>query len=234
MAGFSAPLDLPELILGGGTWAICGVSEATTDHAVVDLLRDSGVHIYTNGSRKDALGQVLDHQPTLLADVGADLVATALPKILRADAAVVIAGEGDAEGLWHAVQALTGMHLSGRRVGVVGYGPVGRGVAAYARAAGASVEVVELDPVRRLVAHYDGYPTPALEELLSRARIVVTATGRKAVLRPEQLSGAGDGLGLTLEWLTRHSIPAGEHAVQPAIENEAAHLALRALGKAHG
>ena len=30
-----------ELILGGGTWAICGVSEATTDHAVVDLLRDS-------------------------------------------------------------------------------------------------------------------------------------------------------------------------------------------------
>ena len=40
---------------------------------------------------------------------------------------------GVGEGLWHSVQALTGMHLSGRRVGVIGYGPVGRGVAAYAR-----------------------------------------------------------------------------------------------------
>ena len=62
---------------------------------------------------------------------------------------------GVGEGLWHAVQRYTGMHLSGRRVGVLGYGPVGRGVAAYARAAGAAVEVVEIDPARRLVAHGD-------------------------------------------------------------------------------
>lgn len=327
-----------ELMLGGGTWAICGVSDATTDRAVVDLLQDGGAHVYTTGSRKDALAQVLDHHPTLLADVGADLVATAIRR--RPDQHAEIRGavevtktgvdqlrgltlpfgvvnindsrlkeavenrHGVGEGLWHAVQALTGIHLSGRRVGVVGYGPVGRGVAAYARAQGASVEVVELDPVRRLVAHYDGYPTPALDELLSRARIVVTATGRKGVLRVEQLGRVGDGLvllnaghggdeidvagirkaaisvdnvsdhvvrygleggssvvvladgfplnivtnagspepvllhfavlGLTLEWLTRHSIPPGEHPVQPAIEDEAAHLALRALGKAHG
>ncbi len=85
---------------------------------------------------------------------------------------------GVGEGLWQAVQRLTGMHLSGRRVGVIGYGPVGRGLAAYARAAGACVEVVEMDPIRSLVAHYDGYPTPTLEDCVRRVDVVATATGR--------------------------------------------------------
>lgn len=327
-----------ELILGGGTWAICGVSEATTDHGVVDLLRDIGVHIYTTGSRKDAMAQVLDHHPSLLADVGADLIATVIRRRpeqvaeIRGAVEVTKSGvdqfrslslpfgvvnindsrlkeavenrHGVGEGLWHAVQALTGIHLSGRRVAVVGYGPVGRGVAAYARAAGSAVEVVEVDPVRRLVAHYDGFPTPSLDESLRRVGILVTCSGRKGVIQPEQLRGSRDGLvlvnaghggdeinvdgirgasglvdhvadnvvrygleggpsvvvlgdghplnivlnsgspepvvlhfavlGLTLEWLTRHTISPGEHPVLPAIENEAAELALRALGKAHG
>ena len=101
---------------------------------------------------------------------------------------------GVGEGLWHAVQRLTGMHLSGRRVGVIGYGPVGRGVAAYARAAGAAVEVIEADPVRRLVAHYDGFPIPTQADCLQRAGVVVTCTGRSGVLGLSDLAGARDGL----------------------------------------
>src|SRR5690606_16106314 len=95
---------------------------------------------------------------------------------------------GVGEGVWQAVARLTGMHLSGRRVVVIGYGPVGRGLAAYARAAGTSVEVVESDPVRRLFAHYDGYPTTTLAAALARANIVVTATGwSRAVTMPDLL-----------------------------------------------
>ncbi|MDP6934696.1 MAG: NAD(P)-dependent oxidoreductase, partial [Myxococcota bacterium] len=101
---------------------------------------------------------------------------------------------GVGEGLWHAVQALTGMHLSGRRVGVIGYGPVGRGVAAYARAAGAAVEVVETDPVRALCCHYDGFPTPDLEQCLGRVGIAVTCTGRSHVLTVPMLRGSREGL----------------------------------------
>ncbi|MCB9777968.1 MAG: hypothetical protein H6742_05345 [Alphaproteobacteria bacterium] len=211
---------------------------------------------------------------------------------------------GVGEGLWHAVQTLTGMHLSGRRVGVIGYGPVGRGVAAYARAAGANVQVVEKHPIRRLYAHYDGYPAPSLEQLLSQVGIVVTCCGSKRVVGAEQLGRATDGLvmvnaghgndeidvrgikaaaggvdhvadhvvryrledgptvvlladghplnivmnsgspepvllhfavlGLTLEWLTRTTLPAGENPVPVAIEEEAAGLALQALGMGHG
>lgn len=101
---------------------------------------------------------------------------------------------GVGESLWQAVSITTGMHLAGRRVLVVGYGPVGRGLANYARAAGMAVEVCEHDPVRRLFAHYDGYPTPELADGLRRARLLVTATGRRDAVTVDHLAHARDGL----------------------------------------
>lgn len=101
---------------------------------------------------------------------------------------------GVGEAIWQAVAISTGMHLAGRRVVVVGYGPVGRGLATYARAAGMSVEVCEEDPVRRLFAHYDGYPTPPLDEAISRAGVLVTATGRQGAITVDHLQRARDGL----------------------------------------
>ena len=49
---------------------------------------------------------------------------------------------------WPAFTAITGLALFGREVVVVGFGPVGQGVAARARDLGAVVTVVDLDPVR--------------------------------------------------------------------------------------
>jgi len=329
---------LLELQLGGGRWLVCGASEATTDHDVVDLLRDSGVDVYTSGDREDSHQQVLAQQPDILADAGASLIGTLLKRFpeqaetLRGAVEVTKTGmtrlrgvqtpfpvvnindgmlkpavenrHGVGEGLWHAVQALTGMHLSGRRVGVIGYGSVGRGVAAYARAAGASVEVVETDAIRRLVAHYDGYPTPSLDQCVQQVGILVTATGVPGVVGVRALRAARNGLvlvnaghgndeidvsglkseadvmdqvadqvvslrvtrgprvtllaeghplnivmnagspepvllqfallGLTLEWLTREPLPAGQRIVPARIEQDAAGLALQALRTAHG
>lgn len=101
---------------------------------------------------------------------------------------------GVGEAIWQAVARLTGMHLAGRRCVVVGYGPVGKGLALYGRAAGMAVEVVETDPVRRLFAHYDGFPTPSLADALPRAGILVTATGRPGVVGVDELAAARDGL----------------------------------------
>ncbi len=101
---------------------------------------------------------------------------------------------GVGEAIWQAVSQSTGMHLAGRRVLVVGYGPVGRGLARYARAAGMSVEVCDTDPVRRLFAHYDGYPTPSLDDGLKRAGLLVTATGRRDAVTVDHLSYARDGI----------------------------------------
>ncbi|MFT7521847.1 MAG: adenosylhomocysteinase [Kiritimatiellia bacterium] len=101
---------------------------------------------------------------------------------------------GVGEAIWLALQSLTGMHLSGRRVAVVGYGPVGKGLAAYARAAGMNVEVVERDPVTRLLAHYDGFPTPNLTDAISRVGVLVTATGTAQSVTVEHMAAARDGL----------------------------------------
>ncbi|MCB9663495.1 MAG: hypothetical protein H6732_05265 [Alphaproteobacteria bacterium] len=101
---------------------------------------------------------------------------------------------GIGEAVWLAVSALTGIHLAGRRAAVVGYGPVGRGLATWARHAGMAVEVVEADPVRRLFAHYDGFATPGLPEALARAQIVATATGRPGVIGVAALREARSGL----------------------------------------
>lgn len=101
---------------------------------------------------------------------------------------------GVGAAIWPAVTALTGMHLSGRRLAVVGYGPVGRGLSSHAKATGMNVEVVEQDPVRRLFAHYDGFPTPELNDALSRAEMVVTATGRKHAIGRDLVDSIRDGM----------------------------------------
>lgn len=101
---------------------------------------------------------------------------------------------GVGEAIWSAVGRLTGMHLAGRRCAVIGYGPVGKGLASYARAAGMAVDVVETDPVRRLFAHYDGFPTPPLDRALTNAGVLVTATGRGGSITADALRAARDGI----------------------------------------
>jgi adenosylhomocysteinase len=91
------------------------------------------------------------------------------------------------EGIWPAFSYVTGLGLFGRRVLVVGYGPVGKGIAERARYLGAIAHVADLDPVRLLEARHHGCETVTLEEGLTRCQIVVTATGVEGVLREKHL-----------------------------------------------
>jgi adenosylhomocysteinase len=91
------------------------------------------------------------------------------------------------DGVWPAFNQVTGLGLYGRRVLVVGYGPVGKGIAERARFLGALVHVADLDPVRLLEARHYGCETVSLEQGLARCSIVVTATGVEGVLREPQL-----------------------------------------------
>lgn len=94
---------------------------------------------------------------------------------------------------WPAFSAITGLALFGREVVVVGFGPVGQGVAARARDLGAAVTVVDLDPVRLVQAQHDGHRVAELDAVLPRAGVVVTATGFDGVLAEKQLSELADG-----------------------------------------
>jgi adenosylhomocysteinase len=91
------------------------------------------------------------------------------------------------DSIWPAFNQVTSLGLYGRRVLVVGYGPVGKGIAERARFMGALVHVADLDPVRLLEARHYGCETVSLEEGLARCSIVVTATGVEGVLREPQL-----------------------------------------------
>lgn len=89
---------------------------------------------------------------------------------------------------WQCFFDRTRLSLQGKRVAVVGYGLVGQGVAASARAFGGVVSVAEKDPTRRLQARYDGWHTAELEELAASADVVVTATGVPGVVGAEVIA----------------------------------------------
>jgi adenosylhomocysteinase len=76
-----------------------------------------------------------------------------------------------------AVLALTNVLAAGREFCIVGYGWVGKGLARAADGLGGRVTVVELDPVRALTAHMDGYRVTSLASALPDADVVLTATG---------------------------------------------------------
>ncbi len=101
---------------------------------------------------------------------------------------------GVGDGVIDALFQVSGRLWSGRDVAVVGYGRVGAGVAQYLRKAGALVHVVENDPIRRLVAHYDGFSLQGLKQAISLCELMVTATGGKSVLSSEEFELARDGI----------------------------------------
>lgn len=75
-----------------------------------------------------------------------------------------------------------GAPIPGMRVGIIGYGDVGKGCARFARALGAHVSVVELDPVRALQARMDGFAVAALGEVASTAGLLMSATGEPSTI----------------------------------------------------
>jgi len=95
--------------------------------------------------------------------------------------------------VWPMFSAVTGLAIHGRTVLVIGFGPVGRGVALRALALGAAVTVIETDPVRAFEAQQHGCRVVDRNEALGAAALVVTATGRAGVLGPKDLSALRPG-----------------------------------------
>lgn len=93
----------------------------------------------------------------------------------------------------HAFFEATRLTYHGKRVLVVGYGLVGRGVCDAARAYGGRVLVAELDPARALEAQFAGEEVVTLAEGLPLAHVVVTATGARNVIGAAELASMRDG-----------------------------------------
>ena len=83
---------------------------------------------------------------------------------------------------------ITNLQLAGRVVVVVGFGPVGQGVARYAAALGARVTVSEIDPVRALQAAHEGYAVASLAKAAAAAEVVFAATGIAGAVAADHLA----------------------------------------------
>ena len=92
-----------------------------------------------------------------------------------------------------AILALTNVLAAGREFCIVGYGWVGKGLARAAHGLGGRVTVVELDPVRALTAHMDGFRVASLHDALADADVVITATGLIEAIDADAIASLKDG-----------------------------------------
>ena len=89
---------------------------------------------------------------------------------------------GCKESLVDGIRRGTDVMMAGKVAIVAGYGDVGKGSAASLQGAGARVKVTEADPICALQAAMDGYEVVTMDDAISTADIVITATGNKDVL----------------------------------------------------
>ena len=83
--------------------------------------------------------------------------------------------------------------LASKRAVVVGYGWVGKGVASRFHGMGSKIIVTEVDPVKSLEAHMDGYEVMPMAKAAPIGDIFITCTGMIDVIRKEHLLKMKDG-----------------------------------------
>ena len=94
---------------------------------------------------------------------------------------------GCRESLVDGIKRATDVMMSGKTAIVAGFGDVGKGSAASLRQSGARVMVTEADPICALQAAMEGYEVVLMDEAISNADIVVTATGNKDIVTADHM-----------------------------------------------
>ncbi len=99
---------------------------------------------------------------------------------------------GCRESLVDGIRRATDVMMSGKIAIVAGFGDVGKGSAASLRQSGARVLITEADPICALQAAMEGYEVVLMDEAISKADIVVTATGNKDIVTADHMRDMKD------------------------------------------
>lgn len=124
------------------------------------------------------------------------------------------------------IMRTTNIMLGGKTVVVIGYGYCGQGVAQRLRGLGAHVTVVDKEPLTQLEAHFEGFRTGVLEDVLGDADIVITVTGRDAAIRKQHFELMKDGVVICnagqnsseIDIESLREMAVHEHTLRPNIE----------------
>lgn len=99
---------------------------------------------------------------------------------------------GTGQSVWDGIMRNTNLIIAGKNVVVAGYGWCGKGVALRAKGLGAKVTICEVDPIKALEAHMDGFIVAPLIEASSYGDIFITATGCRKVITEEHFAEMKD------------------------------------------
>lgn len=100
---------------------------------------------------------------------------------------------GTGQSVWTAITSTTNLIVAGKVVVVAGYGWCGKGVANRAKALGGKVVITEINPIKAIEAHMDGFEVMPMEKACPLGDIFITVTGCKEVITTRHFELLKDG-----------------------------------------
>ncbi|MGI6463442.1 MAG: adenosylhomocysteinase [Candidatus Scatomorpha sp.] len=104
---------------------------------------------------------------------------------------------GTGQSVWDAIMRTTNLIIAGKTVVVSGFGWCGKGVATRADGLGAKVVITEVDPVRAIEAHMEGYAVMPMAEASRIGDIFVSVTGCSGIVSGPDIMNLKEGAILT-------------------------------------
>lgn len=89
---------------------------------------------------------------------------------------------GTGQSSWDGILRTTNINIAGKKVVIIGYGWVGKGIALRGKGMGANVVVTEIDSIKALEAYMDGFEVLSMNEAARIGDIFITATGNINVI----------------------------------------------------
>ena len=100
---------------------------------------------------------------------------------------------GTGQSVFDGIMRTTNLIIAGKTVVVVGYGWCGKGVAMRAKGLGAKVVVTEVDSIKAIEAHMDGFTVLPMMEAAKVGDFFITVTSNYEVIRKEHMEVMKDG-----------------------------------------
>lgn len=100
---------------------------------------------------------------------------------------------GTGQSVWDGINRTTNLVVAGKTVVVVGYGWCGRGVAMRAKGLGAQVVVCEIDAIKAIEAHMDGFIVMPIAEAAKVGDYFITVTGNYGAIGQEHFAVMKNG-----------------------------------------
>ena len=89
---------------------------------------------------------------------------------------------GTGQSTIYGLMKTLGILIAGKIFVVCGYGWVGKGISSCLRGLGARVTITEVDPIKALEAHMDGFDVQRLKDTLPNGDCFITCTGQRDIL----------------------------------------------------